>query len=241
MGKTFVHLDSFDRLNPNDPTSSCSVIWPDIIETYTDKNVSIESAIIPYSFYAINQYNKTITTSAGNIVLVPGNYTITQFRTMFDAAVVTASLGFTTTSTYSDITGKLTVTANTGNFTITSNNDNYNILGMKPRTTVSSVSSVWVSPGVIDIAGSRYIDVLLSDQLMSSVNSSNTNRNILGRIYITCGAFETIFLTSESFNEISLGSAKFSQCMISLVDEHQNLIDLNGRNWSISISVATAN
>lgn len=237
---SYIQIDSADRLNPNSPTSNFTVLFDDIFEN-TEKIVSIESVILPISFYSINDTNNTFSigvTTTVDITVANGTYNSSTFVTALDTAInaESVSLGATFVSSISATTGKLTLTASSGTFSVVSQSYNNRYLGMNTNSTVASVLTVWESPNVVDLTVSRYIDILV-EVPMASVNTTNKNRNILCRIPCNQTPFSTIYYSQSNFNFVSLLTRKFNQLSVLLVDEYQNEIDLNGLNWSLVLNV----
>ena len=234
MSSNLLSIDSRDRRNPNDTSSSFQVFFDDLLSE-EEKIISIESLIISKSYYAINEWNETFTINATPVTLTRGNYSASAFIAHLKVVLDATAIG-TFSVTYSTITGKLSISINAGTFTITSNTKNYNYLGMVKSTTVTSVLTNWVSPGVIDLGSTPYIDILV-DVPMNSVNTTGINRNILARIPANTTDFTTIFYSTSNFNFVSLLTTKFSSLRISLVDVNNDLVDLNLLDWSMVLNV----
>jgi len=234
MSSSLILIDSKDRRNPNDTSSQFQVFFSDVLGD-SEKIISIENLIIPRSYYNITSFNNTFLIGADTVILDLGNYTNAEFITEMTTKLNSLSIG-TFSCLIGSTTGRLSILINAGTFSITSNEKNYNYLGMPRSTTVASVGLVWTSPGVIDLGGSPYIDILINTP-MNSTNTTNSNSNILARIPANVTSFQTIFYDTSTFNFVSLLTTKFSSLYISLVDSNQDLVNLNGLDWSLTLNV----
>ena len=237
MSSQFVHIDSYDRINPSESSGNFSVIITDLGPN-DDKIMSIERVIMPLSMYAINATNQTFLINAVTVTLTPGNYTSATFVTELDTqlAANSVAIGATISSTISSITGKIMLTANAGDFTVTVNSHNNRYLGMVQNTAVASASSVFISPNVIELTVSRYIDVLIETPI-SSTNTTNGNRNIIARIPLVNAPFTTVSYAQSDFNFVNMLTRNFNTFRVHIVDQYQNTIDLNGLDWSLTLNI----
>lgn len=239
---SFVQIDSKDRLNPNSSSSNFQILFDDVFEN-TDKIISIESVILPISFYAINANNQDfiiagVTGGTATASITPGTYNSSTFLTAIDTAInaQTVTTGVTVASAISATTGKLAFTVSNGNLSVTSNTNNYRYLGLPQSTTLTGTGGSWISTNICDLTISRYIDILVEVPLASS-NTTNKNRNVLARIPTNQTPFTTIYYSQSNFNFVSLLTRKFTQLSLQLVDESQQEIDLNGLDWSLVLNV----
>lgn len=233
-GSTFIYVNSADRIAQNQPTSNFQIRFDDINST-SEKNLSIQNIIIPRSYYAINNSNSTFLVNALPVALTPGNYTSATFTAELKSKLDALAIGVFTV-VYNITTGKLLIDIDVGSFSITSNNYNYKWLGLPKSTAKASTGVSWVSPNVIDIGGTLFID-LLTDIPISSVNTRDFNRNILARIYVNADFGGTIQYTHESFDFVKLLTSRINGATFILVDENNVELDMNGLNWSAVLEV----
>ena len=238
MSSSFIYIDSSDRLFGS--PSNFKVDIQDL-NSNNEKDISLNTLSINKSFYSINNNNHSFlfstTGTTGTTNLTNGNYNSTQFCTELNTQLNSFPLGITFASSCSSTNGKLTIaSSDTSDFTITSNTQNYRYLGMNVSSVVPSVSGIWVSPNVIDLSGSRYIDVLV-DLPISSVNTKNKNKNVLARVYINADRFSQILYLKENFSFCKLLTARLNQISFQLVDEFNNELDLNGTEWNCTIEI----
>ena len=114
-------------------------------------------------------------------------------------------------------------------------------------------NSTYVSEGLIDLSGSRYIYLVIDDynnnvnnSFYSAFNSSILNKNILARISIQGNALGNIgisnfnALSQNNLNVISnirqyFGPVDIQKMNIQLIDEYGRIIDLNNMDYSFCI------
>ena len=227
-----IYIDSKDRSIGN--SSIFNIVVDDLI-TNSKKEISVESVIIPKSFYAINTNNQTFLLNATTVTLAVGNYTAAQFKTEIEAKMTATAID-TYTWALDTITGKSTITAANLAFTITSNERNLRYLGLPASTVASSTLLGLKSTNVVDLASSRYIDIVLDGIGMASTNTYNKNKNVLARVYANVANFDTIYFTSSTFSYISIYTDKLERLQLSVVDDFGDLLDLNGSDISITLA-----
>ena len=241
LGNYFYFLDSKDRKGNSISNENCQFVIEDMSPNER-KSISIESIVIPNSYYSINSNNSSFVllgTTSETITLPVGNYTSTTYATQLLTSLNASAFGTAhafSTVAYSSLTGKITITNATTDFSITSNTTNYRYLGLPISTTLASSSKVWVSTNVCDFSGTRYID-MISDIPLASVNTGNPNNNLLSRIWCNISSFGTIFYASSNFDYMLLRTNRIGTLRLQLLDEFGNTIDLNGLNWSCTLEV----
>ena len=234
MSNQIIHIDSSDRSSGNH--NDFKVIIHDN-QLGNNKDVSIHSLIIPFSYYAINDNNNDFLagpTGGDTITLTNGNYTsnelATELKTQLDAVLTP-----TYTVSHDSKTGKFTFSSgDSSDFVIITDTKNYKYLGFNASSTNNSASGSLVSTNVIDVAGTRYIDIRSNLHTHSS-NSSNNNRDLLARIYPNSDPFASIFYDHSSFEGVYFDGNYLRQLELALYDDNNDLLDLNGQEWSISL------
>lgn len=138
----------------------------------------VVSATIPYSYLVINSTNNTftLTESATNstVTIAPGNYTGVAIAAELASKLTLASTAYTYSVAYSSSTNLLTFTntsSATFSFTFTAGETCPAYwIGFDQNTTISSTSSIIVSPNTCQIGGTQY--VLLCSDIGSRVQNS---------------------------------------------------------------------
>jgi len=122
------------------------------------------------------------------------------------------------------------------------------ILGFRNGIYVNNL--VYVSEGVMDVLGFRYLYLVVDDynnnvnnNFYSAFNSSLLNKNILARISLQGKQFDIM-----SQNALSLitptreyfGPVNIQNLTIQLLDEYGRIVDLNNMDYSFCLSLKTA-
>jgi hypothetical protein len=118
------------------------------------------------------------------------------------------------------------------------------------RNGVYENSLNYVSEGVVDLLGPRYLYLVVDDfnnnvnnNFYSAFNSSILNKNILARISLQSNTFNVF--TENNLNIVTtprqyFGPVKIQNLNIQLLDEYGRVIDLNNMDYSFSLTFQTA-
>jgi hypothetical protein len=110
-------------------------------------------------------------------------------------------------------------------------------------------NSSYVSEGIVDITGPRYIYLVVDDfnnnvnnSFYSAFNSSILNKNVLARISLQGGTFN--ILLQNNLNIITdarqyFGPVDIQKLQIKLLDEYGRILDLNNMNFSFCLMFQT--
>lgn len=107
----------------------------------------------------------------------------------------------------------------------------------------------YVSEGIVDTSGPKYLFLVVDDYntsvnngFFSAFNSSILNKNILARISLQAGPFET--LNQNNLNIITtpreyFGPININNLTIQLLDEYGRIVDLNNMDYSFCLTLVT--
>jgi hypothetical protein len=197
-----------------------------------------------YDFLALQNYINNFLSSA------PGTYN--QLNVVVDV--------FTPNGTTGGGTGKMVIGSKTGDieFSLNFQTDRYgNVdrqnplplkLGWKMgfREGYYSNNTSYVSEGLVDILGLRYIYLVVDDYNKSvndgfygAFNSSVLNKNILARISLQGSVFN--IFSQSNYNLITsarqyFGPVDIQKLHIQLLDEYGRVVDLNNMDYSFSLT-----
>jgi hypothetical protein len=108
----------------------------------------------------------------------------------------------------------------------------------------------YVSEGIVDVSGSRYLYLAIDDHnnnvnnsFFSAFNSSLLNKNVLARISMQGGSFG--IFTENNFNIVTsprdyFGPVNLQNLNIQLLDEYGRVVDLNNMDFSFCLTLVTA-
>lgn len=156
------------------------------------------------------------------VTLTPGVYTVASFVPHLKARLE-AALGGTWTVSMNSTTYKLSI----GNDLITSfrfmsgADDVYQIIGYDPLDLPDTVASTRVAPGILDLSGSKYIDVVISGY-KNTTSTSSVPATI--RVPVTEN-FGTLVVYQPSL-EISVDVMGIDLLEVRLYDDSQRFYEL---------------
>jgi hypothetical protein len=108
----------------------------------------------------------------------------------------------------------------------------------------------YVSEGIVDVSGPRYLYLAIDDHnnnvnnsFFSAFNSSLLNKNVLARISMQGGTFG--IFTENNFNLVTsprdyFGPVNLQHLNIQLLDEYGRVVDLNNMDFSFCLTLITA-
>lgn len=220
--------------------SSCLFSFTNLLKDDLDimyRQISIQNAQIPISYYIVNIYNNTLSYKIDNGIILTatfsrGNYNASTFTTEFKNQIPSMTLSF------NKLTGVFTITNTTTSFTIYSSGSTcFKLLGLDRK--VSSYTGVSVlAPFPCNFAGISKIKVVSSALSTYSVDSTTGgNSNIMTVIPVNSGSYGIILYQNISSFKPMLRETSTNDFDISLLDDDDNLINFNGISWSISLQL----
>jgi hypothetical protein len=196
---------------------------------------SIVNCTIPYSFYNINLNNNILNYKINNInytLIIPiGNYSINNLVSYLNSQLPNFTI------TYSKIFNKITFTNSLNDFIL--NASNFLLLIGFNNSNYISTSRTLISPNCININYVRCIN-LISNIITYNVNTSKNlvnNNNIICSIPVNTPANTLIqYLNTNNFRT-NLFVNTLNKIVIKLVDNNNNIIDLNGLNFNLTVQL----
>ena len=222
--------------------------------------------------YGNNFFSITVDDTSTSVVTIPdGNYTYEGIVKVINNALTL--LG----SPFSDVTFLININNNSGSgqmmvgpsvgspITSLSLNFQADRFGIDDRNTPLPLKFGWtlgfrngiytnnlnyVSEGVVDITGPRYVYLVIDDHnnnvnngFYSAFNSSLLNNNILARISLQSRFFDV--QTSNNLNIITnpreyFGPVNINTLNVQLLDEYGRVVDLNNMDFSFCLTLITA-
>lgn len=198
--------------------------------------LSLQNANIPYSFYSITSFDNTfifglVGGPATTYYVEPGNYTITQF-----IGVIQAAMGASYTVTYSSITSKILITHATSNFIIYASTINH-ILGFSKTTNTTSQANLLYGRDCINLNQIRVINVEVNFPTYNVNVAQPYNQQILAAIPVYVAPFSIINYTNPNNYRTNLYVNKLDQIQIRLLDNESRLINMNGIQYQMTLQL----
>lgn len=248
-----VYISSVDRLS-GDQSNFRIKINPS--RSFKNCLISIKDAIIPTSWYNINNNNNVFTLreelagggSAANAVITipPSNYSLasSSFPTVIQNLLNTNSPNsLTYTVSYSSEKGKLTISeaSVTYNFRLVFSGDSQaNILLGYDEDTTTALAGSQLSDNVIDLSGTKAVYIKMNLAYDSGYETSLSQpTNILQKIPITVNSFDVVDWTNLQIEDSRIISqAPLDSILnIQLIDEFGIEVDMNGVDWSFTLLI----
>jgi hypothetical protein len=122
------------------------------------------------------------------------------------------------------------------------------LLGFRNGIYINNLN--YVSEGVLDVSGPKYLFLVVDDynrsvnnSFFGAFNSSILNKNILARISLQANTFN--ILEQNNLNIITtpreyFGPVKIQNLTIQLLDEYGRIVDLNNMDFSFCMTLTTA-
>jgi hypothetical protein len=197
--------------------------------------LSVQSVTIPYSFYNVNDSNNLLSynlkdQSINNVTFVNGNYNITEVVDYLKSIMI----GFDIS--YNNITNKLTF-KHTVDFYFLNDTTCFKLLGFDNNKSYQSTSLTLTSVNCVNIIAIKRINVS-SNFITYNINKSAANNySILCSIPVNKPPYSLIEYTNNNNFRTDLFINYIHVIKIKLTDERENLIDLNGNNYCMTIQL----
>ena len=237
--KKFFIFNSRYRTNPSASSNNCVIQTPELIQNI--KSMTLEYFSIPMTIYNISAATKNNifagTQGAPFSVTVPdGNYTPTSLFSQLSTLLLAAT-GNVWTFTLSSTTALVTIASGvafTLDFTVV--NAMWLELGFLKIITPLSVSVTGTS--VIQLQGTTelYINIQNYESVLFSTNIAG---NFTVPVNVPFGEIITYQrnVGQEQINFFNMTNNKFATFEIQLLNASGQLVDLNGAEWTLIISV----
>jgi hypothetical protein len=242
-------INSANRNNPNASTTSNFTFSPNEKASRINE-VSVEFISIPFSFYTINSSNNVLTFNSAvhSITITPGNYTMTNLITEMQTkllAVPAFSL-LTPTVTFSYTTYKVTISMSSAFIVDSKTAQPTSTFAPFLGFSVSSVSNTTATANnVINISGGNYLYVVsnyLSNNLHNGILYSNGSYDKALTIVPINTSPGGIILYQPNIPirlDSRLNIRTTDLIDITIYDEYNNIIDLNGQDIAINLLLFT--
>lgn len=249
-----IHLNSrYARYNFGD-TNNCIFDLP-IIETQDQHTflISVQHAIIPYSFYNINSKNNMMTiqeivvdgngapvsTITNTLYIASGNYNAYQLASYLSTLFV----GNRMTVSYDVIKNKFKFVNTTYNFKFLSAFSTcQELLGLDTNDLYNtSALFSYTSQNVINLASVRCICLATNLQTGCINNNAQSEQNILCSIPVDGQPYSLITYKNTSNFKVNLYDNNFNNISIKLVDDTGSAIDLNSQFFSLTLQLDIIN
>lgn len=192
--------------------------------------------MIPYSFYNIDSTNNVLryteNSQTKEILIDPGNYNAYQLASYFTNNMENF------TCTYNPIQNQMTFVNSLYNFTFSDLSTCLSMLGFPNDSMyLQSALKTLYSTHCMNLQTKQCICVA-SNFITHNINSNDEGaKNILCSIPIATAPYSNIVYKNDSNFRNNLYTNIISTIGLKLVDQDNNLINLNGCHWSITLQL----
>jgi hypothetical protein len=233
-----LYLNSgYADIKVNNDTSICIYSFPQI--TIPDGHyiyLSLQNAVIPYSFYSINENNNVLRILSNSvtttITIETGNYNINQMITGLKV-----QLGVLYTITYNVLKNKITIVNSTNEFTILTTGTLNHALGFSTSFNTVSVSRTVTSESCVNLNSIRAINIEIDMPTYNINVAQKLNQNILATIPVIAQPFGMINYTNNNNFRINMFMDKMESIKIKLLDNMNNLLNMNNVNYQMTLQI----
>jgi hypothetical protein len=248
MNSTTLHINSRYRISGNS-NRFVFAIKPGITDA---KYFSIGDVKVPRTYYNINLFNNSFTfiddvSTPHQIPLPVGNYNLTEFRTLLEGLMNAVSANVHTIL-FDDNTGKIEFTTDSGGgFSIDFTEEKEQLLG----DIIGFVNNDGIvendgaggsifSPDVVSFGFTKNLFVVCNtiNTPKQSYYKNITSDNILVSVPVNT-EFGGLIFKEQDFNikYPIKGTNLLNNIDMSILDENGNLIELNGSEWELFLTI----
>lgn len=241
-----LYLNSKDSINSTTPHLAQWVVPTLDLNQIVQYGVRVKSVAFNNARYTVHagnnqinftEFDGTSNTDTYTITLTNQCYTGSQLATEIASKMTTASTAdqtFTYSGSYDSQTKKITITLTNGlpnvfKFNSVSN-DAYRLAGFTDADIASQTNAVsQTSDTMVDLAGTKYIDVL-SRSLSTANISSSTTGSILCRVPMTTDIGSVIYYINQDPSVLTLRNDNLENIDIELRDDEGSLFVLDANH-----------
>ena len=197
--------------------------------------IGLTNLTIPNTIYNFNSSNNSITFTQGSTVTVSvsvGNYSASTLTDALNTAI--SSAGLSITVSFDEDQADFSFTGGSA-FTIDSATMSRQ-LGLKDQLPTSSGTS-YTAQTVCDFAGATQLYVRIRNVSLNNLDSRGKTSNIIASIVNNVNYGEYIFYTPPEVLYFMINEQQLSHIDLELTDQEGNIIDLNGANFNMTLSV----
>jgi len=245
-----IHLNSRFATSYNDNNlSDCNFLLP-IIEIPSQHTImlSVQHAVIPYSFYNINSKNNVITiqeivdattTITNTLYISVGNYNAYQLASYLGTLFPNNRM----TVTYDSIKNKFTFINSTYNFKfLTAYSTSQELLGLSTNDLYNTSALLSLtSKNLINLSPTRCICLATNLQTGCINNNLQNEQNLLCSIPVNTQPYSIIEYKNTNNFKVNLHNNVFNSVSIKLVDDTGRAVDLNNQFFSLTLQLDIMN
>ena len=243
IGSVSVYLDSSKAsvVQNGSNNSNCLFYLDNIIQCPPDTHILIglTACQIPVAFYNITNNNNELQIQGSvngttNIVLPPKNYNTETLVTEINSQLATA--GNNISCSFDSSSYKFTFSSLTQDVQIQNTTMNKE-LGIPPFTVIPPSPS-FTCPNMVNLSGTQSIYVMVNNLSIQSLDSRAKGdlNGVLSKVDVCCGFGDYIEFQQTENQFYLINDRSINHFNVSLTDDNLELLEMNGIDWSISIT-----
>lgn len=200
---------------------------------------SVNSAVIPASFYNINSYNNKIKIGSNVYTIAQGNYNINDLITAINAQINTALL---VSVAYNSITNKATITNNggTSQVIILSSSPLLWVLGFEKEYTITLTTlTSSVAPNCVNLLNIPRIFIRSSEINVGNYSDETESNDVLAVIPNTACVNGVIHYTNFNGVKHLVDLQNLSNFSIIITDDERRELEFNGVPIYFTFNITT--
>ena len=204
--------------------------------------LSVQSAIIPNTFYNINQYNNKLCYSLDSnnikiyLILQNGNYTIKDIVNYLNSNMSNFTIS------YNRMYNKLTFqNLSSTNFKVYPESTIYNVIGLSNGLTYQSVNGLLQSVNAVNLNSIQYINVKVNINTNNITKYNINDKNIICSIPVNINPYGVINYKNYNNFRVNTYRNEITEIIMQFTDQNGNNIDFNGVQWSLVLQMDIIN
>ena len=204
--------------------------------------ISVQSAIIPNTFYNINSYNNILSYAlvSNNIkqyLTIPvGNYNIKDIVSYLNSYMANFTVSYN--KTYNKLTFQ---NLSLANFIIYPESTLYGVLGFTNGLTYYSSSGILQSVNAVNVNSIQYINVKLNINTNNITKYNVNDKNIICSIPVNINSYGIINYKNENNFKVNTFRNEITELILQFTDQNGYNINFNGVQWSIVLQLDIIN
>jgi len=196
--------------------------------------IGLTNMTMPNSMFNVTSVNNTIVISGTTHTIAVGNYSAESL-----AEAITAEITNIGTCTFDDTNinnNKYIFTFTSGEKTIDASTTLTRQLGLTGQLPTASATS-YSALGICDLGGTTNIYIRIRNLTMNNIDSRGQTNNIIASIVNNTNYGGYIFFVPPEVLYYQITEQNISHLDIELTDQEGNLLELNGANFNLTLTV----
>jgi hypothetical protein len=208
--------------------------------------ISVKNCVFPYSWFNVNYTNNILKYSVNNlpytITLLKGNYNANTLREHIYNLLISQTYPSANdnkfTITYDIKTNKYNFSHLYHEFGFYESSNCFELLGFS-QSNKSSINRNLTSDLMINLFPIRMIYITSNNFILNNINhASSSNANIITSINVVGNPYSIITYNDSSNNSHLIHNLNnINNLNIAITDQEGNLINFNGSNWSLTLTL----